>query len=210
MDYTQQVDKQHYSFTGYFHKFRWMSLWYQLNEVVPRSDITKLLDVGPGSTFFKDALQSFRSDLQYESLDIASDVQPDHIGSVTSIPLPDGSYDAVCAFQVLEHIQFTDVETALLEMSRVSKKYIFISLPHNVPSFDFQIKFPGLKRWTIAVKQPFGRRHTFAGQHYWEVGKRGYSAKKIKSIFAQHFTIIADYVPFENQYHHFYILQKKV
>jgi len=209
MDYTQQVSKDHYSFTGYFHKFRWMSVWYQLQEIIPRTDINSVLDVGPGSSFFKDALHSFRPELQYQTLDVAPDQQPDFLGSVTSIPLPDNSYDAVTAFQVLEHIEFGDFEVALQELNRVSRKYIFISLPHNVPSFDFQIKLPGLKRYTCAIKLPFGRTHVFAGQHYWEVGKKHYSAKRIKSILAKHFDILNEYVPFENQYHHFYILEKK-
>ncbi len=210
MDYKQQVDNTHYSFEGYFHIFRWMSFWYQLKEIVPRTDIVTLLDIGPGSTFLRDALHTFRPALTYKSLDVAPDQTPDFLGSITDIPLADDSFDAVTAFQVLEHIEFSDFETALSELKRVSKKYVLISLPHNVPSFDFQIKFPGLKRFQFALKFPFGRKHTFLGQHYWEVGKKNYSAKLIKSIFAKYFVILDDYVPFENQYHHFYILQKKV
>lgn len=209
MEYKQQVSKEHYSFTGYFHKFRWMSFWYQLKEIIPRTDISNMLDVGPGSVFLRDSLHVFRPDLEYKSLDMAPDQNPDFLGSVTKMPIPDGTFDMVSAFQVLEHINFDDFETALNEMKRVSKKYILISLPHNVPSFDFQIKFPGLKRFQLAIKFPYGRKHTFQGQHYWEVGKRGYSAKLVKQILQKHFDLLDEYVPFENQYHHFYILQKK-
>ena len=209
MDYQQQVTKDHYSFTGYFHKLRWMSVWYQLHEIVPRTDITSLLDIGPGNSMLRDSLSTFRPLLEYTTLDIAPDQNPDYVGSITAIPLADNAYDAVTAFQVLEHIQFADFETALIELRRVSQKYVFISLPHNVPSFDFQIKFPGLKRFTFVLKFPFGRKHVFQGQHYWEVGKKSYSAKLIRSIFAKHFDVLDDYVPFENQYHHFYILRKK-
>ena len=185
-----------------------MSYWYQTKEVYSRPDIKTMLDIGPGSDFLKNILAVHTPQVKYESLDIATDLHPDHVGSATSIPLPDNSFDAVSAFQVLEHIEFKDFEPALLEMKRVSNKYVFVSLPHNVPTFDIQFKFPGFKRFSFALKLPVPRTHVFYGQHYWEVGKKGYSAKKILSIFKKHFEVIDEYVPYENQYHHFYILKK--
>ncbi len=209
-DYQVQVKKEHYSFKSYFHKFRWMSYWYQLKEIVDRRDISSQLDIGPGSTFLKKSLEVHRPDLVYTTMDIDKALTPDVIGSVTAIPFPDNSFDLVSAFQVLEHIEFKDFEPALMELKRVSRKYVFISLPHNVPSFDIQFKLPGVKRFSLAIKFPFGQKHVFNGQHYWEVRKQGYSAKKILSIFKKHFDVIDEYVPFENQYHHFYILEKKL
>jgi SAM-dependent methyltransferase len=186
-----------------------MSYWYQLKEIVDRRDITSQLDIGPGSIFIKKSLEVHRPDIAYQSMDIDPALQPDVVGSVTAIPFPDNSFDLLSAFQVLEHIEFKDFESALQEMKRVSKKYIFISLPHNVPSFDMQFKLPGLKRVSFALKIPFGQKHVFNGQHYWEVGKQGYSAGKILGILKKHFSVIDEYVPHENQYHHFYILEKK-
>lgn len=209
-NYQKQVNSTHYSFKGYFHKFRWMSYWYQLKEIVDRRDITSQLDIGPGSPFLKKVLEIHRSDITYKSMDIDSSLGTDVVGSVTKIPFPDNSFDLVSAFQVLEHIKFEDFEPALEEMKRVSKQYIFISLPHNVPSFDMQFKLPGLERFSLAIKIPFAQTHVFNGQHYWEVGKKNYSAKKILGIFKKHFEVIDEYVPHENQYHHFYILRKNV
>jgi hypothetical protein len=207
--YQPQVSKDHYSFEGYFYQGRWMSYWYQTKEIYSKPDIKTMLDIGPGSDFLKNILAVHCPQVKYETLDIAADLHPDHIGSATSIPLPDNSYDVVSAFQVLEHIEFKDFEPALLEMSRVSSKYVFVSLPHNVPTFDFQFKLPGFKRFSFALKVPIPRTHVFYGQHYWEVGKKNYSAKKILSIFKKHFEVIDEYVPYENQYHHFYILKKR-
>jgi predicted SAM-dependent methyltransferase len=207
--YQPQVSKNHYQFESYFHTFRWMSYWYQLKEIVDRKDITSLLDIGPGSLFLKKALEVHRPELVYKTMDIDATLNPDVVGSVVDVPFSDESFDLVCAFQVLEHIEFADFEKALLELKRVSKKYIFISLPHNVPSFDMQFKLPGLKRFRVAIKFPLGQKHVFNGQHYWEVGKKGYSATKILGIFQKHFEVIDEYVPFENQYHHFYILKKR-
>lgn len=208
MEYEKQVSADHYSFAGYFHQLRWASLWYQLNEIISRKEISSVLDIGPGSKFLKTNLELFRPDISYQSLDIAADQNPDIVGSVTDIPLDDKAVDLITAFQVLEHIEFSDFETALKELKRVTKKYVFISLPHNQPSFDFECKLPGIKRFKFAYKFPFLAKHEFNGQHYWEVGKKGYGAKKITAIFKKHFRVLSEYVPHENQYHHFYILEK--
>ena len=209
MEYQQQVSKNHYSFLGYYNKLRWMSFWYQTKAVAERGDIKTMLDIGAGTDFLRTLLGTHAPTVEYKTLDIAADLKPDHVGSVTSIPLQDNSFDAVSAFQVLEHIEFADFETALLEMKRVSKKYVFISLPHNTPTFDFQFKVPGFKRVNFYWRLPWHRTHVFKGQHYWEIGKKGYSAKKIRSIFDQHFTVLEDFSPMENLYHQFYILEKK-
>ena len=209
MEYQKQVDKKHYSFQRYFWPGRWMSYWYQTQEITSREDITSVLDIGPGTTFLHDILNIHRPDISYKTLDIAEDLHPDFIGGVTNIPLPDNSYDVVSAFQVLEHIEFSDFETSLREMKRVSNKYVFLSLPHFGPSIEFHCKIPFLPRLRFATKVSYAKKHVFGGQHYWEIGKKGYSPKVIRSILLQHFTILSEYVPFENQYHHFYIMEKK-
>lgn len=208
-DYKKQVDKKHYSFQKYFYKGRWMSYWYQSQEILSREDIKSILDIGSGTPLLKNILTNQRPEIEYKTLDVAEDLNPDSIGDITDIPLAEKSFDAVSAFQVLEHISFDDFEKALVEMKRVSKKYILISLPHFGPSFELYIKFPRYKAIKWSIKLPRPKDHVFCGQHYWEIGKRGYSAKRIKSILERHFTIVDEYIPFENQYHHFFILEKK-
>jgi len=210
MKYEKQVETSHYSFERYFYKGRWMSYWYQAREIISRTDIKSVLDVGPGTDFLKTVLAIHRPDINYHSLDIAEDVKPDIFGGVTNIPVSDGTYDAVCAFQVLEHIEFQDFEKAVLEMKRVSKQFVFISLPHFGPSLELQLKVPFLPRIQIAMKIPFPQKHVFGGQHYWEIGKKGYSPREIRSAVKKHLTILDEYVPFENQYHRFLITKKKV
>ncbi len=205
MNYEKQVDKSHYSFERYFYKGRWMSYWYQAKEILSKPEIKSVLDIGPGTDFLRSVIAIHRPDISYHSLDIAADVNPDIVGGVTRIPVVENSYDVVCAFQVLEHIEFKDFEIALQEMKRVSKKYVFVSLPHFGPSLELQLKVPFLPRMQFATKIPFPQKHTFGGQHYWEIGKKGYSPRKIRASLQKHFTILDEYVPFENQYHRFFI-----
>jgi ubiquinone/menaquinone biosynthesis C-methylase UbiE len=209
MEYEKQVNKDHYSFNRYFFKERWMSYWYQVNEICKRPEIESVLDIGPGTTFLHDVLKIHQPNITYKTLDIAADVHPDFIGGITQIPLQDEAFDLVSAFQVLEHIEYSDVEKALLEMKRVSKQYVFVSLPHFGPSVEFLLKVPFLKRFKFAFKIPYRPKHTFGGQHYWEIGKAGYSPQKIRTLMQKHFDILDEYVPFEYQYHHFFIMRKK-
>ena len=62
----------------------------------------------------------------------------------------------------------------------------------------------------FAFKIPYPRTQVFDGQHYWEIGKRGFSRGKIRAHIAKHFDIVREYVPFGNQYHRFFVLRKKV
>lgn len=205
MDYEKQVNKEHYSFSRYFHKQRWMSYWYQSKEIISRPEIKSVLDIGPGTDFLKNLLAIHRPDIVYHSLDVAADIEPDVLGSVTKIPLENNSYNVVCAFQILEHIEFKDFDVAVSEICRVSSKYAFISLPHFGPSLELQVKVPLIPRIQWATKIPFSKKHFFNGEHYWEIGKAGYPVKRIKNVLESKMRLIEDYVPFENQYHHFFI-----
>lgn len=203
---SKQVDKTAYDFKKYANLERFDSYFYQLREALSLP-ISNLLEIGVGDGVFRDYIKS-NTAIDYKSMDIAEDLNPDIIGSVKNIPLPDNSNELVVAYEVLEHLPFEDFEKALYEIARVSKKYAVISLPHFGPPIKFALKLPFLKEIKFAFKIPYPREHKFNGQHYWEIGKKGYSASKIRKIICRHFDIKKEFVPWENQYHHFYVLEK--
>lgn len=204
----KQVDKSAYTFTKYCYPERWASYYYQLREVIAQNP-SSLLEVGGGDGVFREYIKT-NTDIAYQNLDIAEDLNPDVVGSVEQIPLPDRSVDMVVAFQVLEHLPFEKFEQTLSELGRVSRGAVIISLPHFGPPITCSFKVPFLPEFRFAFKIPFPRKHTFNGQHYWEIGKRGYSAGRIRGIIRKHFSIKKEFVPFENQYHHFYVLGPKI
>jgi len=52
--------------------------------------------------------------------------------------------------------------------------------------------------------------HKFDGEHYWEIGKKGYSLSKItNNIQKAGFKIKETYRVFENPYNSFFILKKR-
>ncbi len=207
MKLEKQVNKSAYSFERYVKLDRWSSYFYQLREILFKNP-SSVLEVGVGDGMVRYYLLN-HTKVDYKSLDIAEDLKPDILGSVTEIPLPDNSFDLVCAFEILEHLPFSSFDKAVSELFRVSKGFVIISLPHFGPPVIFDFKFPFLSRVKLAFKISYPKKHIFNGQHYWEIGKSGYSAKKIKNVLKTYGNLVSEFVPFENQYHHFFILKKK-
>jgi len=203
----KQVDKKHYLFDHYSHAGRWVSYYHQLDEVL-RVDPETILEIGVGDKVFSSYIKN-NTAVKYVSLDVAEDLQPDVVGDLTTLPFPDNSFDVVCAFEVLEHIPFDQFTHCLREMSRVSARYIIISVPHFGPSVEFAFKIPFLKRYKWSFKIPFNPPHVFNGEHHWEIGKKNYPIALIRKKLAEVGIIERDFVPFENQYHHFFVLKKK-
>lgn len=194
-----------YSFNRYVPESRWQSYWHQIDRVLvlnPKS----VLVIGVGDSLVIEYLKKYI--LEVKTLDIEADLSPDILASVEKIPLPDNSFDLVLCAEVLEHLPFEKFGQCLIELKRVTKKNVVLSLPHFGPAVKFKVKLPLFKELKLAIKIPISLKHQFTGQHYWEIGKRNYSASKIKKIISSQFKVISDFVPFGNQYHHFYILEK--
>jgi hypothetical protein len=200
---TKQVDALAYSFTRYTGIDRWSSYYYQLREIFA-AEPESVLEIGGGDHTVRDRLRE--AGIPYTSVDIAQDLRPDIIASVTALPLSDRSFDIVCACEVLEHLPFEEFDAALAELARVARRRVILSLPHYGPSVRLELKLPLVPRFRLAWKVPHPARHTFNGQHYWEIGKRGYPPRRIRDALRRHFVIASEYIPFENQYHHFFIL----
>lgn len=201
----KQVEATEYAFECYMHLDRWISVHYQISEVLALHP-TSVLEVGSGTGTFKRELG--HAGVSVRTLDIADDLHPDVLGSVSSIPLSDETFDVVCAFQVLEHLPYENFSSALGEMMRVARKAIVLSLPHYGPNVRLCLKVPGIPeaRYAVKIKKPTD--HKFDGEHYWEIGKKGYVEKDIRARIERVGYITKDYIPFENRYHHFYVVKK--
>ncbi len=204
----KQVDKTHYQFSHYVNKRRWISIWHQVDEVIslaPRS----VLEVGPGPGIFKQIVTG----LGYcvETVDIDSDLQPDHVASVTALPFSDGEFDLVCAFQMLEHLPYEESKVAFKEMVRVSRKNLVISLPDAKSLWRYIFHIPKLGDVELFMPRPrlIPLMHEFDGEHYWEINKRGYALSRvIKDFGSCGAHLKRTYRVKENPYHRFFIYKK--
>jgi hypothetical protein len=200
----KQVPREHYAFATYTGFERWASYYYQIKTVLelqPRS----MLEIGKGDGFLGRFIHETTA-IQYRSLDVAADLEPDLVGTVDAIPLADGAVDLSVAFEVLEHLPFERFEVALRELRRVSRRNVVISLPHAGPRPKLALKLPGVREVRLAAKLPLPRRHEFKGEHHWEIGKRGYSVARVRELMRGIFKIEKDFIPFESGYHHFFVL----
>tara|TARA_B100000378_G_scaffold22989_1_gene17685 strand:- start:397 stop:1029 length:633 start_codon:yes stop_codon:yes gene_type:complete len=206
----RQVDSGHYKFEKYVSKSRWASMWHQLDEVVKLGP-ENVLEIGPGPGLFKAVAACFG--VNVETLDLDPDLNPDHVGSVLEMPFPTASYDAVCAFQMLEHIPFEESLAAFKEMCRVASRQVIISLPdaRKLRRFSFYIPKFGDKNIFILDPRFINKKHEFDGEHYWEVNKAGFSLDVVIRELEQcsDARLSKTYRVPENTYHRFFVFDVK-
>lgn len=195
---------KNYKFYQYDYKERWISYWHQIDEIL-KLEPESVLEIGVADKVVADYLK--KQGVAVKTLDINGELKPDFTANVLEVPLPDDSFFVVLCAEVLEHLPFSDFEKALLEIKRVSKKFVILTLPHFGPTIKFCLKLPFIKEKRFAFKLLFLKKHQ-SKEHYWEIGKKGYPAGKIRKIIKRYFRIRKEFIPFENQYHHFFILEK--
>lgn len=204
-----QVDKTHYQFKKYVTEARWMSIWHQLNECIALDPET-VLEIGPGTGIFKSMMKT--SGYHVETVDIDPELRPDFIADCKRLPFDDESFDITCAFQMLEHLPFEDSLITFREMTRVSKKYILISLPDCRKRWTSVIHIPIIGKIYLPIQRPMllPPKHVFDGEHHWEIGKRNYSLNSVVKALCEsgNVRIFKKFRIRENSYHHFMVFMK--
>ncbi len=202
----KQVDKSHYDFQRYMDKGRWNSIWHQLDEIA-RLNPQRVLEIGPGPGLFKQVAQLFN--VHVETLDLDPELKPDHLGSATSLPFSDRTFDVTCAFQMLEHIPYEDSIKAFREMARVSRGHLVISLPDAHAVHRYQVQIPKVAAFDrLITKRSYQpKAHQFDGEHHWELNKIGYELEKVCQDLEQVCPLVKRYRVKENPYHHFFVFR---
>ncbi len=207
MNFKPQVPRSHYFSLDYDTKYRWISYWHQISEVL-KTKPKKVLEVGVGNKTVYNYLKKFG--INTIAADIDPKLRPDRVCSVTELTkyFRRNEFDTVLCSEVLEHIPFKYFEKSLEELSNVAKSYVILSLPHFGIHLNLSLNFfPKTKRANLLITIPFPIKHKFDWEHYWEIGKRGYSLSLVKEIISKYFTIKRTYLIPENPYHRFFILK---
>jgi ubiquinone/menaquinone biosynthesis C-methylase UbiE len=97
------------------------------------SEVKTIIDVGCGNGIITNEL-SKKWDVT--GLDSSSEALqflncPAIKASATDIPLQDCSFDLAFSSEMLEHLTNTDLQRAVLELKRISRKYILVTVPNQ-------------------------------------------------------------------------------
>lgn len=206
MPHKPQVSKDHY-FRNYDTKKRWISYWYQIREVLGLKP-KKVLEIGIGNKTVSDYLK--KCGIKVVTLDIDKNLEPDYIGSITELTeiFKKNSFDVILCAEVLEHLPFSNFEKSLTEIKDVTKKHVVLTLPHYGIYARITLELPKIHEKTSIFKTSLPVTHKFVSEHYWEIGKRNYSLKKIKKVISKHFNINKSYCIPENLYHRVFVFTK--
>jgi len=211
--FSTQVPEGYYLKKKYNDLERFISYFYQI-ETVTSLPVKNVLEIGIGTKVTADYLKNL--EIKVTTCDFDQNLNPDVLGDVRDLTVPDNSFDAVLAFQILEHLPFDDFSKALNELKRVSLKYVVISLPFRSAYFELVVKFPFIR--TLLKKNfldlTLRKGVKFPGfasssQHYWEIDQHQYKLKQIKKILSRDFIILRDFSPVLDKYHYFFVLKKR-
>ena len=178
------------------------------------NDTNTILEIGKGNGFLSDYLKKLSYSVT--TCDFDKNLQPDVVADIRNLPFPENSFEAVTAFEVLEHIPFEDFPKALAEIAKVSKKYAIISLPYRSTGWEFVFKFPGIRTlfkksflsFFLRLPLRFGGIK-ISGQHYWEIDAFNWPLRKIRKELKNRFKIIREIRPVLDHFHYFFILEKR-
>jgi hypothetical protein len=205
-----QVDASHYDFQTYTDLPRWTSYWHQITETLALAPKTALI-VGLGDNIVYEILTRVGGGKFY-TFDFDKNLHPDFEGDVVNIDgiLGERKFDVILCCQVLEHLPYEKFEDILRQMERHADNVI-ISLPCSAMQYGFKVKLPLIKTVKVNIYiHKFFKRYKFNGEHYWEIGTRGYTRRSILRSMKKFFTVEKWYVAPYNWYHVFFILRKRI
>ena len=163
------------------------------------AEVRRILIIGPGQGL--DTAIFRWMGFEVTTFDIDETFEPDHIGSVHEMTMfGEKQFDAVIASHVLEHLAVPYLDRSIAELARVAR-YALVYLP--VAGRHMQLRFvPGVRLLDLSLHvdlfnwfhKPDGVTPRYmAGQHFWEIGMRGFRLADVRRRFEPHFEILNVY-----------------
>ena len=181
------------------HLSNFVNAFAQYRDITQLGAVSRILIIGPGQGL-DGAIFKWRG-YDVTTLDIDDRLNPDVIGSAHDLSMfRDKEFDVVTASHVLEHLPPAYLDAAIAELARVAL-HALVYLPIGGRIFRLRM-MPGFRGWDwnfpLYIPNPFVRpdpnRPRFCeGQHYWEIGRPGYSRRKVTERLSRHFIVRSAY-----------------
>jgi hypothetical protein len=176
-----------------------VNTYYQYRDLRRCGDVKTILIVGPGQGLDTAVLRWVGH--QVTTLDIDDAFEPDVVASVHDLSMFSAAqFDVVIASHVLEHMAEPYLDPALRELARVGR-FVLVYLPAHGRHLQVRVK-PGFRDLDLSLtvdlfnyfRRPNGvDPHYCAGQHFWEVGMRGYRVRDLSRRFSVVFDVLDSY-----------------
>jgi len=172
---------------------------------------SSILIIGIGDGMLPEILKKLHKNIIVKTVDINLKLHPDYLISIHELSKINRCFDIVICANVLEHLPFRYFRQSLLEIKKVTKLGVILTLPFAGIELLFSFKITPFFQKTFLLKIPyFFKKHLFDGEHYWEIGTRGYSLNKIKKIIKEvGFVIKKSYFNKDWDYCYHFILEIK-
>lgn len=191
------IDRE--SWRGQLNLSNFVNTYYQYRDLQSLNCGRKVLIIGPGQGLDTQVLRW--AGYQVVTFDIDELFSPDVIGSVHDLAMfSDRQFDAAIASHVLEHLPGAYLDAALAEIARVAA-HALIYLP--VAGRHFHLRFaPGLTRLDVSLifdyfnffDRPAPHRAKYCDrQHFWEIGRPGFSVRDLRRRLSPYFEIVRAY-----------------
>tara|TARA_R110002096_G_scaffold85802_3_gene197852 strand:+ start:480 stop:1223 length:744 start_codon:yes stop_codon:yes gene_type:complete len=197
----EQVDKNSERFQQFSWDFSdgrmipWTSVWLQAREIIRRPDIHRVLEFGSARNILKLLVENYG--IHHTAVEVNGEIfSPDVVATIDGFESEE-TYDVVCAFEVLEHNPFEEIEGLVRKMASFSTKYVYLSIPcsgrffsislnANLPRIQFRKTFhwtwSRLRRLVRPVEE-FRKRPDKYNPHWWEVGDKDRTEKDVEKLF---------------------------
>lgn len=198
---------------------RWTT-YAELVKCVLRIKPFKIMEIGIGNRLVSDILEKIGFSIKV--LDIDKSLQPDYVMDIRDDAILQfkNEFDLIIVSQVLEHIKYSEFLKVINNLNKITKKLI-LTLPYtNYNSYFLGIKinFHIKRHRSIQLGYKFFQkkihhrtdhpRYTLDNVHHWEIGKEGFSIRKIrKDIRNSGWIIERNFYNHDNPIHYFFILR---
>ncbi len=150
-------DRQH-GYGGFYYDGRWRSVAEAMIEHYQLSDAARILDIGCGKAFLLYEFHNCLPNAQVVGIDVSQygllgakdDVQPNLLrGSAVSLPFEDHAFDFVYSINTFHNFYNPELESALLEMERVSRGGSYLT----VEAYRNEQEKVNLMYWQLTCRQ---------------------------------------------------------